>query len=101
QGRDRAALLGRRATAWPAPARRVKAAVLREAGRLGPESWPRPVIGAGEVLLRLRGCGLCGSDIAKIGAAGTKVPVVLGHEIVGDVVEIGPGVTDFAVGDRA
>jgi L-iditol 2-dehydrogenase len=79
----------------------VKAAVLRDAGRLGPETWPRPVIGAGELLLRLRGCGLCGSDIAKIGAVGTKVPVVLGHEVVGDVVETGAGVTDFAVGDRA
>ena len=79
----------------------MKAAVLREAGRLGPEIWPRPVIGAGELLLRLRGCGLCGSDIAKIGVAGTKVPVVLGHELVGDVVEIGAGVSAFAVGDRA
>jgi L-iditol 2-dehydrogenase len=79
----------------------VKAAVLREAGRLGPESWPRPVIGAGELLLQLRGCGLCGSDIAKIGAAATKVPVVLGHEVVGAVVEIGAGVTGFARGDRA
>src|SRR5204863_653096 len=82
-------------------ARRVKAAVLREAGRLGPETWPRPVIGAGEVLLRLRGCGLCGSDIAKIGVPATKVPVVLGHELVGDVVEIGAGVAGVAVGDRA
>ena len=79
----------------------MKAAVLREAGRLGLERWPRPVIGAGEALLRLRGCGLCGSDIAKIGAVGTKVPVVLGHEIVGDVVEIGVGVAGVAVGDRA
>jgi L-iditol 2-dehydrogenase len=79
----------------------VKAAVLREAGRLGPEPWPRPVIGEGELLLQLRGCGLCGSDIAKIGAPGTKVPVVLGHEIVGDVVEVGRGITGYVEGDRA
>jgi L-iditol 2-dehydrogenase len=78
----------------------VKAAVLREAGRLSAETWPRPAIGAGELLLRLRGCGLCGSDIAKVGAAGTRLPLVLGHEVVGDVVEIGAGVTEFAVGDR-
>lgn len=57
----------------------MKAAVLREAGRLGPETWTRPSIGPGEILLRLRGCGLCGSDIAKVGAAETKVPLVLGH----------------------
>jgi L-iditol 2-dehydrogenase len=79
----------------------VKAAVLREEGRLRPETWPRPVIGAGEVLLRLRGCGLCGSDIAKVGAPGTAIPLVLGHEVVGDVVEVGDGVTALAVGDRA
>jgi L-iditol 2-dehydrogenase len=78
----------------------MKAAVLREAGRLGAETWPRPAIGAGELLLRLRGCGLCGSDIAKVGAAGTKLPLVLGHEVVGDVVEVGAGVTGFDVGDR-
>ena len=79
----------------------MKAAVLREGGRIAPEPWPRPTIGPGELLLRLRGCGLCGSDIAKVGAAGTRVPLVLGHEIVGDVVEVGDGVTGFAPGDRA
>jgi L-iditol 2-dehydrogenase len=78
----------------------VKAAVLREAGRLAAEHWPEPVIRTGELLLRLRGCGLCGSDIAKVGASGTRVPVVLGHEVVGTVVEVGSGVTGFAVGDR-
>jgi L-iditol 2-dehydrogenase len=92
----------------------VKAAVLREAGRVGPETWPRPIIGPGELLLRLRGCGLCGSDIAKVGVATTKVPLVLGHEVVGDVVEVGgeatfghggpttqdPQTPSFAPGDR-
>ena len=67
---------------------------------MGPETWPRPAIAAGELLLRLRGCGLCGSDIAKVGAAGTKVPLVLGHEVVGDVVEVGAGLGSFAAGDR-
>jgi L-iditol 2-dehydrogenase len=79
--------------------RRVKAVVLHERGRLTVEDWPRPAIGDGELLLRLRGCGLCGSDIAKIGTALSR-PVVLGHELVGDVVAVGPGVTGFASGDR-
>jgi L-iditol 2-dehydrogenase len=96
-------VLGRRAALRAAreDPRRVKAAVLREGGRIAPESWPRPTIGPGELLLRLRGCGLCGSDIAKVGVPGTRVPLVLGHEIVGDVVEVGPGVTGFGPGDRA
>ena len=44
----------------------MRAAVLDGAGRIAPAAWPRPAAGAGELLLRLRGCGLCGSDIAKI-----------------------------------
>src|SRR5438034_7913057 len=47
---------------------------------------------SGELLLRLRGCGLCGSDIAKIVAPDTKAPAVFGHELVGDVIEAGAGV---------
>ena len=78
----------------------MRAAVLREGGRLAAESWPEPVIGSGEILIRLRGCGLCGSDIAKVGAPSTKLPIVLGHEVVGDVVETGAGVAGLSVGDR-
>src|SRR5437667_11474716 len=78
----------------------VKAAVFRGNGRIAAEDWPVPAIGAGELLLRLRGCGLCGSDIAKVAAPATRVPSVLGHELVGDVVAAGPGVTELAVGDR-
>ncbi len=78
----------------------MKAAVLREGARIVAEEWPRPVIGAGEVLLRLKGCGLCGSDIAKIVDPRTPVPLVLGHEVVGEVAVIGAGVTSYAIGDR-
>ena len=76
------------------------AAVFRGGGRLVAEEWPRPAIGEGEVLLRLLGCGLCGSDIAKIVDPTTSAPVVLGHEVVGEVVTLGAGVTDCAIGDR-
>ncbi|HYS16678.1 MAG TPA: alcohol dehydrogenase catalytic domain-containing protein [Candidatus Binatia bacterium] len=78
----------------------MKAAVYRGAGRLVAEDWPTPAIGAGEVLLRLRGCGLCGSDIAKIVDPATKVPAVFGHEVVGEVAAVGAGVSSYAVGDR-
>jgi L-iditol 2-dehydrogenase len=74
--------------------------VFRGQRRLVAEDWPVPSIGAGELLVRLRGCGLCGSDIAKVLAPSTKVPSVLGHELVGDVVTVGAGVRAFAVGDR-
>ncbi len=76
------------------------AAVLRGDGRIATEEWPRPTIGDGEVLLRLKGCGLCGSDIAKIVDPATPVPVVLGHEVVGEVAAVGAGVTGCTIGDR-
>src|SRR5207245_7860245 len=80
--------------------RRVKAVVYRGGGRLVAEDWPRPSIGEGELLLRLKGCGLCGSDIAKIVDPATKVPAVFGHEVVGEVAAIGSGMSNYAVGDR-
>jgi L-iditol 2-dehydrogenase len=78
----------------------VKAAVYRGADGLAAEDWPRPAIGPGEVLLRLKGCGLCGSDIAKLGDPATKIPAVFGHEVVGEIAVIGRGVSGYAVGDR-
>ncbi len=78
----------------------MRAAVFRGNGRIVAEDWPRPSIGAGELLLRLRGCGLCGSDIAKIVAPDTKAPAVFGHELVGDVIDVGAGVRGIGAGDR-
>jgi L-iditol 2-dehydrogenase len=78
----------------------VIAAIFRGEGRIVPGDWPRPTIGPGELLLRLRGCGLCGSDIAKIAAPETRGPAVFGHEVVGDVLEAGEGVVGFQPGNR-
>jgi L-iditol 2-dehydrogenase len=78
----------------------MKAAVLRGTERLATEDWPRPTLEAGDLLLAVRGCGLCGSDVAKIVAPDAAGPVVLGHELVGTVVEAGRDVVGFAVGDR-
>lgn len=73
--------------------------MLRGPGRVAAEDWPRPPVGAGELLLRLRGCGLCGSDIAKIMAPRTSAPQILGHEVVGEVIAAGAG-APFALGER-
>ena len=78
----------------------MRAAVYRGAAGFTAEDWPRPAIGPGEALLRLKGCGLCGSDIAKLGDPATKIPAVFGHEVVGEVTALGAGVSGFAVGDR-
>ena len=64
------------------------------------ESRPVPRPGAGEMLLRLRVAGFCGTDLFKLKTGTAVAGSVLGHEIVGEVVDLGAGVTSFAVGDR-
>jgi L-iditol 2-dehydrogenase len=63
------------------------------------EQVPDPVAGEGEVVCRVLACGVCGSDVSDAWVA-PKIPVVLGHELSGEVLEVGAGVTGVAVGDR-
>jgi len=78
----------------------VKAAVYYNPDDIRCEELPRPRIGKGEILVRVRSCGLCGTDVGKIVERTVASPVVLGHEVAGDVVEIGEGVRNFRSGDR-
>jgi L-iditol 2-dehydrogenase len=63
------------------------------------EELPVPKIGVGELLLRTRASGICGSDLMEWYRI-KKVPLVLGHEITAEVAEVGESVEDFSVGDR-
>jgi L-iditol 2-dehydrogenase len=63
------------------------------------EELPVPKIGSGELLLKTRASGICGSDLMEWYRV-KKAPLVLGHEITGEVVEVGAGVDDFKPGDR-
>lgn len=63
------------------------------------EEVPVPDIGAGELLVRVEASGICGSDVMEWYRI-HKVPLVLGHEIAGEVVDVGPGVIKYKKGDR-
>src|SRR5688500_2618158 len=63
------------------------------------EEMAVPRIGPGELLVRIRASGICGSDLMEWYRI-KKAPLVLGHEITGEVVQVGAGVKDFQVGDR-
>jgi L-iditol 2-dehydrogenase len=79
----------------------MKAAVLYARDDLRYEEYPAPVISAGEVLVKVKATGICGSDIPRVlGDAAHSYPIVLGHEFSGEVVELGEGVTSVKVGDR-
>ena len=89
---------------------KIRAAVLETIGAPAPYAQSQPLKirevelappGHGEVLVRIRAAGLCHSDLSVIsGDRPRPVPMVLGHESAGEVVECGPGVTDLAPGDR-
>ena len=63
---------------------------------------PVPAIGADDVLVRVRACGICGSDVHGMdGKTGRRIPpLVMGHEAAGEVVETGANVSDLRAGDR-
>ncbi len=63
------------------------------------EEIPIPQIGPGELLVRVVASGICGSDVMEWYRL-DRAPLVLGHEITGEVVEVGEGVEQYTVGDR-
>jgi len=63
------------------------------------EEMPQPEVGAGEMLVKVVASGVCGSDVMEWYRI-RKAPCVLGHEIAGEIVEVGQGVERYKVGDR-
>jgi len=63
------------------------------------EEMPIPKIGPGELLVKVIASGICGSDVMEWYRI-KKAPLVLGHEIAGEIVEVGEGVDQYKVGDR-
>jgi L-iditol 2-dehydrogenase len=63
------------------------------------EQMPRPQIGQDELLVKVMASGICGSDVMEWYRL-KKAPLVLGHEIAGEIVEAGKGVSRYKIGDR-
>jgi L-iditol 2-dehydrogenase len=80
----------------------MKALVLSEYKRLEIEDVPEPVPGAGDVLVEVAACGICGSDVHGYdGSTGRRIPpIVMGHEAAGVVAAVGSGVSAYKRGDR-
>lgn len=80
----------------------MKAFVQTAIGRYEERDLPTPRAGAGEVVLRVRAALTCGTDLKLLerGHAAIALPVTMGHEACGEIVEIGEGVEGFEVGER-
>jgi len=77
----------------------MKAAVYYNNSDIRLQDVPTPKIGGGELLMKVHSSGICGSDVMEWYRI-HKAPLILGHEVAGEVVEAGSGVTNFKVGDH-
>src|SRR5213082_703472 len=78
----------------------MQAAVYRGKTDVRLETVPVPEITAGELLLRIHTCGICGTDLKKISTGSHSAPRIFGHEIAGQVAVVGRDVTGYKPGDR-
>ncbi len=78
----------------------MRAAVYRGINDVRVETVPVPEIGAGEILIKVASCGICGTDLKKIHSGSHSAPRIFGHETAGTIAAVGPGVHEFAVGER-
>src|ERR1700723_4589650 len=78
----------------------MRAAVYRGVNDVRMETVPVPQIGAGELLVRVHPCGVCGPALKKIATGSHSAPRIFGHETSGVVAAVGAGVSQFAAGDR-
>ncbi len=80
----------------------MRALLLKEYMKLELVGMEEPAVGFDEVLVRVRACGICGSDVHGLdGSTGRRVPpLVMGHEAAGEVVKTGSEITDLRPGDR-
>jgi len=80
----------------------MKALVLEQYNQFVYEDAPAPAVGPEDVLIQVKACGICGSDVHGMdGSTGRRrPPVIMGHEAAGVIAEVGPRVTGWAKGDR-
>lgn len=80
----------------------MKALLLTEYKKLEYIDFPEPEIGPNDLMIRVRACGICGSDIHGYdGSTGRrKPPLIMGHEASGEIAAVGSAVTDMKVGER-
>jgi len=80
----------------------MKAAVVYGKDDIRVEQYPTPKAAKGEVIVKIKASGICATDVKTLLGQGLPkdLPTILGHEVVGEVYEMGEGVSGFNIGDR-
>lgn len=81
---------------------KMKALVLTDYKKLDYMDYPKPEISADEVLIKVKACGICGSDVHGYdGSTGRRIPpIIMGHEASGEIMEMGTEVNGWKIGER-
>src|SRR3970040_1187937 len=78
----------------------MKAAFVKDSSSVVVEDVEKPILGTGDVLVKMHACGICGSDLEKVFGKYSQPSTRLGHEPSGTIEKIGENVTYFKKGDR-
>lgn len=79
----------------------MKAAVFVDVKKITyKEDYPTPTPGPDDVIVKVHYCGICGSDVTNFKIKMYQVPLIMGHEFAGEVVEIGSNITNVEIGDK-
>ncbi|MGQ0771157.1 MAG: zinc-dependent dehydrogenase [Nitrososphaerota archaeon] len=78
----------------------MKAAFVKGQAAVGVQETAKPQLGAGDILVKMKSCGICGSDVEKVFGKYGQPSMKLGHEPAGIVIDVGATVSDFKSGDR-
>ena len=87
---------------WFRMEQKMNAALLYGKEDIRIQEWDLPKVEGHDLLIRMRDCGICGSDIRYFfnGPSARYIhPVILGHELCGEVVEVGPSIQDYSIGN--
>ena len=78
----------------------MKAAVIKSNSNIESKNIENQSVGPGDILVKMRACGICGSDVEKVFGKYGQPSMRLGHEPAGTIMEVGSEISNFSVGDR-
>jgi len=78
----------------------MKAAMVKNNSNIEIKNIEKPPVGPGDMLVKMRACGICGSDVEKVFGKYGQPSMRLGHEPAGIITQVGSEISNFSVGDR-
>jgi len=78
----------------------MDAAIVKSNSNVEIKNVEKPHVGSGDILVKMRACGICGSDVEKVFGKYGQPSMRLGHEPAGIIMEVGSEISNFSVGDR-